>query len=738
MARTREVGTLWIGGALSWLEQICLKSFVDKGQKITLFAYEPIPNVPAGVIFRDGREIIDTDDFIKYEQKNSYALFADWFRLHMIHKCPGMIWVDTDVYCHRPMDYESDYVLGYELPGEHRVNNAVLGLPADSEILTQMLDFTSERYAIAPFLPRKRREMMQKQAQKGKPVHVSQQPWGVWGPMMVTHYVHALGLEAHVQPLNAFYPITFPERFKFLRRADLAEGLITQETTALHLWASNKRQLGNIHDGLPPKGSYLEKLVLETGITPALAPIKGRGNTTFDGALIDVLDLDTVTVAADLSGQARGFMLALHHRFDCDLQLMNCNRRGKFKEGDEDWIAGYMSFLVENDVNPDRIRILRSDEALRPVDVLCNLSGFGDRHNVPFLGKFLERCLHSDTRVFMDVRKGSGAFPFLKPFGTNTTLSTREEEGHQITRIRLQPKPPEVAPTEDNWDQIARQLAGQDGWYRAGPEGHSFLYMPRDPDTLVVTFDNLDIAMTKREDRRPWGYNFIQEQGWSMLGVLAGGWTWYREPWVCDQFDALQKEGFFKQFRRVVFYGASMGGYAACAFSPAAPGCDVVAISPQSTVDRCIVPWETRYKTVWDRDFSGKYGDGAEVSGTAHRVSILYDPYEPLDAQHAARFRHANVQHLRAPLLGHRLGSALNQMGILNPIILGALNGTLTAQDYYRLLRSRRDLPRYQRELFNRAVAKGHGKLAEKLAARILQQNPNRAVRIGLEALKAG
>lgn len=738
MARIREVGTLWIGGALSWLEQICLKSFVDKGQKITLFAYEPIPNMPAGVIFRDGREIIDTEDFIKYEQKNSYALFADWFRLHMIHKCPSMIWVDTDVYCHRPMDYDSDYVLGYELPGEQRVNNAVLGLPADSEILAQMLEFTSDRYAIASFLPRKRQEMMRKQAQKGKPVHVSQQPWGVWGPMMVTHYVHALGLEAHVQSLNAFYPITFPERFKFLRRADLAEGLITPETTALHLWASNKRQLGNIHNGLPPKGSYLEKLVQETGITPALAPIKGRGNTTFEGALIDELDLQTVTVAADLTGQARGFMLALHHKFDCDIQVINCNRRGKFKDSDQDWLAGYMSFLTENDVSPDRIRVLRAESDLRPVDVLCNLSGFGDRHNVPFLGKFLERCLHADSRVFMDVRKGSGAFPFLKAFGTYTSLSTREEDGHQITRIRLQPKAPEVTPTEDNWDRIAHQLAGQDGWYRAGPEGHSFLFMPRDPDTLVVTFDNLDIAMTKREDRRPWGYNFIQDQGWSMLGVLAGGWTWYREPWVCDQFDTLQQNGFFKKFRRVVFYGASMGGYAACAFAPAAPGCDVVAISPQSTVDRSIVPWETRYKTVWDRDFTGKYGDAAEVSRAAHRVSILYDPYEPLDAQHAARFQHPNVQHLRAPLLGHRLGSALNQMGILNPIILGALNGTLTPQDYYRLLRARRDLPRYQRELFNRAVAKGHTKLAERLGAKILAQNPNRAVRIGLETLNAG
>jgi hypothetical protein len=734
MPRTREVGTLWIGGPLSWLEQLCLKSFVDKGQKITLFSYEDIPNVPDGVIRRDGREIIDTDDFIKYEQKNSYALFADWFRLHMIHQNPGMIWVDTDVYCHRPMDYDSDYVFGYELPGEHRVNNAVLGLPAESDALRQMLDFTSDRFSIAPFLPKKRKEEMRKKAEKGKPVHITEQPWGVWGPMMVTHYVHALGLEEHVQPLNAFYPITFRDRSKFMRRAELAEGLITGQTTALHLWASNKRQLGNLHDGLPPKGSFLEKLVRAHDITPALAPIKGRGTTTFDGALIDDLDLKEVGSVADLIGTARSFVLALHHKFDCDIHLVNTNRRAKFKDEDMPWLAGYIAFLTENDVDPERIKVIRSEKDLRPVDVLCNLQGFGDQWKTQFLGPFLQRCIHSDTRVFMDVRRGSGAFPFLKDHGSNTPLSTREDDGKPVTRIRMVPNAP--APVDDDtWDAIARQLAGKDGWYRPGTNGHSFLYVPRDPDTLVVTFDNLDIAMTKREDRRPWGFSFIEDQGWSMLGVLAGGWTWYREPWVYDQFDDLRKSGFFKQFKRVVFYGASMGGYAACAFSPAAPGCDVVAISPQSTVDKSVVPWETRYKVVWDRDFTGKYGDASIVSQAANRVSILYDPYESLDAQHAARFTGKNVQHLRAPLLGHRLGSSLNQMGVLSPIILGALNGTLSSDEYYQLLRSRRSFPRYQRELFNRAVEKGHTALARALGEYILRQNPNRAVRVGLKAL---
>ena len=735
MARVREVGTLWIGGPLSWMEQLCLKSFVDKGQKITLFSYEPIPNVPKSVVQRDGREIIDTEDFIKYEKKDSFALFADWFRLHMIHKNPGMIWVDTDVYCHAPMTYDSDYVFGYELPGEHSVNNAVLGLPTDSEILAKMLEFTEDRYSIAPFLPEAKQKELRDAKEAGNPVHVSLQTWGVWGPLMITHFVHKLGLQDHVLPLDAFYPITFRDRTKFLRRKQLARKEITENTTALHLWASNKRQIGNFHSGLPPVNSYLEELVQKHEIKAFNAPIKGRAKAVFDTALMDQVPNGEIQAIADLTGHARGFALAMYHKFDCDIQLIDVNERGEFGDQPQDWIAPYIDFLTSNDVPDDKIRVIGSQKQLRPVDVLCNLQGFGDAYKVRFLQPFLEKCLHSDSRMFMDIKQGSGAFPFLKDFCTNEEIAELESKDKKRTRIVAFPKPPEPV-REQGWDDIAVQLAGEKGFYRPGPEAHSFLYMERSLDTLVVTFDNLDIAMNNRDDRRPWGFSFIEEQGWSMLGVMAGGWTWYRNPWVSEQFDELRDSGFFTKFRRVVFYGASMGGYAACAFSAAAPGCDVVAISPQTTLDKSIVPWEKRYKVAWDRDFSGPYGDATKTIELARRVSILYDPYEPLDAGHVKRFSGKNVNLLRAPLMGHRLGSSLNQMGLLSHIILGALSGTLEAADYYQLLRKRRDFPRYQRELFQRAVSTGHTKLAKTLGHAILKRNDNRAVRLGLKDLE--
>lgn len=727
MSGMREVATLWIGGSLSWLEQLCLTSFVDAGQPITLYAYGDIPNVPKGVRLADGRDILATDDFLKYEKKDSYALFADLFRLHLLRARPGVVWVDTDVYCHRPLCIADGHVMGYELPGERRVNNAVLGLPADSAILAAMLAFTADPFAIPPWLKPKLRADYAAAAAAGAPVHVSRQPWAVWGPMMLTHFVDALGLHERVQPLDAFYPVTFPERLKMLKPAEVVERRLTARTSALHLWASNKRELGLRHMGLPPPGSYLAALCARHAIRPEAAPIRGRGRRQFDAGLVEAIDLPEVTSLADLGGTAQSLALAAHARWDCELVLIDADHRGRFAEAESPWVGPYRAFLADHGVPAGRVRVVRRAGELRPVDLLVNLAGFGDTAKIRHIEPFLDACLHAGSRVLLDIRKGSGGFPLLAGRGACTTLSTREEGGETVARVRFAPAPPATpAPAPRAWATLARDLAGPDGFFTDNGR-HSFLFVPRG-DTLVVTFDNLDIAMGKREDRRPWGYGFIEKQGWSMLGVMAAGWTWYRDPWVAAEFDRLAAEGFFARFARVVFYGASMGGYAAAAFSPAAPGAEVVAISPQSTLDRRLVPFETRYRVAWDEDFAGRYGDAATVSAAARRVILLYDPHEPLDAGHADRFAAANVLKLRCPLLGHRLGTSLQQMGILNPIILAALDGSLTAAAFHRALRARKGFPRYQRELFARALARGRPGLARRVGRYALARGENRPI----------
>jgi hypothetical protein len=445
----------------------------------------------------------------------------------------------------------------------------------------------------------------------------------------------------------------------------------------------------------------------------------------------DLVLAEPVAVFADVGGHACDLALAAHARWGCAVDLIDIDAKGRFPAAPSAWVDGYRAALLAGGVPPDRIRVVAAVSGLRQADVIANIAGFGDVSKIKHLEPVLQKALQSGARLVTDVRAGSGAFPFLKLYGSNTPLSVMQKDGVTVTRILLRAGPqtaPHVASDAPApWAAIARELAGDTGFYRENPD-HSFLCIRRG-DTLVVTFDNLDIAMEKREDRRPWGFSFIEKQGFSMLGVMANGWTWYRDPWVWQQFDDLRDSGFFARFKRVVFYGASMGGYAACAFVSACPGADVVAISPQSTLDKALVPWETRYHTAWGRDYSGPYGDAAQVSQAAGRVTLMFDPYEPLDAAHVARFDGANVMKLRTPLLGHRLGSSLQQMGVLSQITLGALNGTLTELEFYRTIRARKTFQRYQRELFKRALAKGRTGLARKLGRWVLTRGDNRYIR---------
>jgi len=437
--------------------------------------------------------------------------------------------------------------------------------------------------------------------------------------------------------------------------------------------------------------------------------------TVLDTALVlGALDLDDVGSVVDINGGSPELAIALHHRYGCPITLIGVTPAGKFTRMDAEKLVDYRRQLFAAGIDDSAVRVIMKWRNLKTCDVLLSINSFGARHNIKALAAVMDRVFHPQSRLVIEVRKGSGTYPFLATYGGCNTLSLPTADSNGIVVMSVEPK---TQPAGE-WSEIAQKLAGKDGFFTDCGE-HSFLYMPRG-DTLVVTFDNLDIAMTKRDDRRPWGFSFIENQGWSMLGVMANGWTWFRDDAVVAEFNRLRDNGFFEQFKRVVFYGASMGGYGAAAYSAAAKGSTVFVISPQSTLDKEIVPWEMRYKKVWDRDFSGAYGDAALSSQSAANVHLMYDPYVAPDAAHAARFTGDNVTHWRCPLLGHRLGSSLGQMGILQEIARKSILGELDKLSFYKLLRKRHDFPRYQRELANLALDRGHPELARRVCRYVL------------------
>ncbi len=433
--------------------------------------------------------------------------------------------------------------------------------------------------------------------------------------------------------------------------------------------------------------------------------------------IVAALDVDDVDFFADINGNAPELAIALFNRFGAQICLVCLDDKGTVTEPKKGAHENYLSRLKKASI---RVETITSKRKLRQYDIIASFDGFGTRLKIKNLQNLLDNVLHESSRFVVTIRKGSGSYPFLKRYGSSNSLSLPTNDADGLAIMSVEPKDS----PDGEWSKIAQQLAGKKGFFSDLGE-HSFLYVPRGK-TLVVTFDNLDIAMTKREDRRPWGFGFIEAENWSMLGVMANGWTWFRDDAVMGEFERLHDEGFFDQFKRVVFYGASMGGYGAAAYSAVAKGSTVFVISPQSTLDKSIVPWEMRYKKVWSRDFSGPYGDASISSQTAKDVHLMYDPYVLPDERHAKRFTGKNVRHWRCPMLGHRLGSSLQQMGVLQDIARLAICGELNQLSFYKLLRKRHTFPRYQRELANLALERGRPDLALRVCRYVLSARKDR------------
>jgi pimeloyl-ACP methyl ester carboxylesterase len=253
------------------------------------------------------------------------------------------------------------------------------------------------------------------------------------------------------------------------------------------------------------------------------------------------------------------------------------------------------------------------------------------------------------------------------------------------------------------WRDTLLAAAHEKGFFEDVGDMHKAIFIPAEgesADTLVVVFDNLD-DVRQKTDRLPWAVDFISSQGWSSLGFMAHGPTWYRDAAVLDYFDRLRDEGFFNQFKRVVFYGTSMGGYAACAFSAAVPGATVVAINPQSTLSRDHAAWERRFRPVWHRDFSGRYGFAPDMIATAQKVWLFYDSRIAGDAAHVALFRGAQVEKVKCPFMGHGMLSVWRDMGILKPVVSSCIQGHATRMSLAQLMRQRHSSLTYKRAVLS-------------------------------------
>jgi hypothetical protein len=259
--------------------------------------------------------------------------------------------------------------------------------------------------------------------------------------------------------------------------------------------------------------------------------------------------------------------------------------------------------------------------------------------------------------------------------------------------------------TDEEWLAEIEGFGEARGYFQPLGDRHGAVFADNSLDTLLVYFETIPAARATNPSGLPVPLATAEALGWSHLSIFAKKTTWFRDHRIYRFFDRLVDEGFLEDFERVIFYGAGSGGYAAAAFSVAAPGATVIAVAPQATLDPEMAEWDDRFVAMRRTSFTDRYGYAPDMIEAAARVFVVYDPLVELDAMHAALFRGDNVDRIRFRHAGPGIGREVMAMGALRPLFEKAGQEDLTARDFFRALRLRHNYQPYLRNLLNRLHA---------------------------------
>ena len=246
------------------------------------------------------------------------------------------------------------------------------------------------------------------------------------------------------------------------------------------------------------------------------------------------------------------------------------------------------------------------------------------------------------------------------------------------------------------WLGALEELADEVGYFQPLSAKHNAAFVDAGK-TLLVSFETLQSVQTINDKAHPIGFEMVRKEGWSLLSFFSDGDTWFRDPSIYRYFDRLIDDGFFEDFDQVIFYGAGSCGYAASAFSVVAPSAQVLALSPQATLDPRVTEWDDRFRRMRRTSFSDRYGYAPDMLDAAQRATIIYDPKVELDAIHAALFTRPNVDKLRMAYFGSKLDQQMMRLGIFYPLLSAIGASDPIPSTFHMLHRERRKDRNYLR-----------------------------------------
>jgi hypothetical protein len=206
------IQALWVNGQLNVMQLMCIKSFIVHGHEFHLYTYNKNINAPDGTFILDANEIVHQEK-IFLDDRGTVCAFADMFRYKLLYEKGGW-WVDMDLICLKPFDFESNYIFASEHDPTLRASVAIGAIKAP-----------------------KHSELMEFCTRSTEKISAAQYPnikWGSIGSRVVESFIASHSeYKDFIQPPHVFCPLPY-----FCYNLYFMDLLIdfTPQTYSVHLW----------------------------------------------------------------------------------------------------------------------------------------------------------------------------------------------------------------------------------------------------------------------------------------------------------------------------------------------------------------------------------------------------------------------------------------------------------------------------------------------------------------------
>jgi hypothetical protein len=234
-----DVVTFW-DGPLDRLRQICLKSQVAAGHKVTVYSFEPLGQLPDGVGNAEAEAILPHAFAERLRPATPDGVWSDWttlqfsdfFRMRLMALGAGL-WLDADVLLLKPaeIDPQKPY-FAWERP--RQLGNSVLFLPPGDAIVTAFEGLMQQRELTPDWLALRHRLTFALRKLRGRSNRLSDIRLAIYGPASLTALASRGGALHYALPKKSFYAVHAEPKL-FFEPSDFSALAADPDIIGLHI-----------------------------------------------------------------------------------------------------------------------------------------------------------------------------------------------------------------------------------------------------------------------------------------------------------------------------------------------------------------------------------------------------------------------------------------------------------------------------------------------------------------------